>query len=138
MNLTILRNPAQQLGFTSKRDLYAHYEDTFNSVVREYIHTRQLSPVVAHQIDPDPITCSEKLTALGIEFCCDVEKATEIALAGRLDLQAAWFEMAAGHHVTRTLAHEVIMKCGRLYAARKLAPWLYFRRDKYAHRRAAA
>lgn len=122
----------------SKSELLEKYGNVFRSVTESYVHTKCLSPIVAHQIDSDdPTSRSEKLTVDAIHFAADVERSTERALSDRPELQAVWFRLVAGETVAPKLAKEVITLCGRVYTANKLEPWRYFRRNRYPERRSA-
>jgi len=120
---------------TTEKERFERYENTFTAVTESYIRTRHLEPVIAFKIDPDPTERAEKLTLDGIHFCCDVEAATEKALANRLDLQAAWFSLVAGEFVERKLSQQIITLCGRIYIARDLSPHKYFRPNKHPRKR---
>jgi hypothetical protein len=113
----------------TKRERFAHYADIVNAIIHEYVRIKNLSPIVAQTFDPHPVTTSQKLTLNVIGYKIDIENATEQALKDRLDLQAAWFGMALGERVPPELRQEVIWACGRLYAARFLQPWAYWRRS---------
>jgi hypothetical protein len=116
----------------SKRELYAHYEDVTNAVIKQYVHIKSLSPVVAQSIDPHPLLQSQKLSFDLVGYGVDIELATEQVLQDHLDLQAAWFSMALNESVSPALRKDVLWKCGRIYNARNLAPWRYWRRgSKY-------
>lgn len=136
LNSETLPNPASQKGFTSKRDMLAYFQDVFTATVDEYVRIRQLSPVIAHQLDPDPTVRSEKITYSLIDYAVDIEHATEAALKGRQELQCVWFDLAQKKPVDMRLAQEVGDRCGRFYAARKLEPWKYYRRNRYPQHRA--
>ncbi|WP_047495858.1 hypothetical protein [Terriglobus sp. TAA 43] len=118
---------AESEAFT-KRERFAHYEDITNAVIREYVRIKSLHPVIAQSFDPNPVTASQKLTLDLIGYKIDIEKATEYALKDRLDLQVTWFSLALDKPVSPELREEVIWKCGRIYGARNLAPWRYWRR----------
>lgn len=112
----------------TKQEQAIYYEKATRAVIENYVRVRQLSPIVASNPDPDPAKRSEKLTYDLINWCADVEMATEQALAGRSDLQSAWFSLGLEQPITPALEREVLQKCGRLYAARRLEPWKYWRR----------
>lgn len=112
---------------------FQHYQNVFRAVTEAYERTRRLSPVAAHQTDPT--SHSKRLLPDSVNFVVDIQHATEKALESRLDLQDAWFKIVAGEPVEAKTTREVISRCGRLYSARKLQPWKYFVRDRYAHRR---
>lgn len=112
----------------TKRERFAHYEDITNAVIREYVRIKSLHPVIAQSFDPSPVTTSQKLTLDLIGYKIDIEKATEYGLKDRLDLQSSWFLIALDKTVSPELRDEVIWKCGRIYSARNLAPWRYWRR----------
>ncbi|MBW4039203.1 MAG: hypothetical protein HIU91_10075 [Acidobacteria bacterium] len=118
----------------TRAELQAHYQNVFYAVVAEYVNLKALSPVVASIVDPDGIGKSTKLNYDAIHYIVDIEFATTKALENRLDLQAAWFCLASGEAVAPKLARETITRCGRLYAARKLAPWYYHKSNRYTHR----
>lgn len=111
----------------SRRERFARYDDIVNAVIRKYIEIKSLSPVVASCIDPETTKQSQRLSFEAIGYATDIERATERALGtDRLDLQAAWFNMALGQPVKPTLRNEVVWRCGRIYSARDLAPWSYW------------
>jgi len=136
--LRALKSLAGESGsIRSKSELFEKYERCFQAVTKSYTHIKSLAPIVACQIsNDDPTSRSEKLTIDGIHFTVDVERSTERALSDRPELQAVWFRLVAGEIVAPKLAKEVITLCGRVYAANKLEPWRYFRRNKYPERRA--
>lgn len=77
-------------------------------------------------MNPDKTKRPTKLGPLAIDFTADVEIATEAALKDRPDLQAAWLELAQEHSTNRTVAKEVIHRCGAEYTRRGLDPKEYF------------
>lgn len=119
----------------SKGELFTQYLDIFNAVTEAYVYTKSLSLVVAHRLDDDPTTRSEKLTVDGIHFAIDVQHATEEALKNEPELQSAWFAFVAGEKVEPKISQQLVWKCGRIYEARKLAPWKYFVINRYPKRR---
>ena len=123
--------------FRSRAGLQAHYANSFTATVAEYIRIRQLSPVVAHQIDPHPVVRSVRLSYDHIDYAVDIERATETALRDQPALQAVWFELALNRPANPKLAHQCIQACGRVYAGRRLEPFRYYQRDRYPKRRAA-
>ena len=118
----------------SAAEVYEQHKHLFNAVTSRYARARQSSPVVACQIDPAPVTRSNKLSTEDIHFASDVERITERALGTRLDLQAAWFSLVLGEHVPQKIAREVIAVCARAY--RPVDPRFYFASNRYAHRKA--
>jgi hypothetical protein len=100
-----------------------------------YVECKGLPELCAQQIDDSPITEIRRKTPTVIEFCADVEMATERILGGNPTLERGWFRIACGERVEPDIANEVYRRCGRTYFARELQPWLYFRRNKYPHRR---
>lgn len=122
----------------SRSELSALHADVFKAVIAAYVKTRELQPVIASRIDPDPSSRSQKLTATAIEFCIDIEHATEKALANEPVLQKAWFALALEEPVDPEIERRVIERCGRVYFARRLAPWLYWRPNRYPQARRAA
>ena len=119
----------------SRADLQAHYANSFTATVGEYVRIRQLSPVVAHQIDPNPVVRSVRLSYDHLDYVVDIERATEAALREKPELQRAWFQLALGEPVDTGLAQHCIQACGRVYAGRKLEPFRYYRRDRYPKRK---
>lgn len=116
----------------SQRDLYEYYHSIFQDVTQAYVRTKQLPLVVSHPFDhDDPNGLNERLTVDGIHFACDVERITESALKDDLEKQAAWFSLVAGEMAPSKLAKVVVLRCGRLYAARGLQPSRYFRQNRY-------
>lgn len=122
------RAAAETAARQTKYEQAAFYEKAALAVIEGYVRVRQLSPIVASNPDPDPVKRSEKLSFALIDWCVDVESATEAALLDRPDLQAAWFDIAVQRPMKAALQSEVLQKSGRVYAARKLAPWHYWRR----------
>ena len=137
--MSVLKSLAGKPGpIRSKSELYEKYERCFQAVTKSYTHIKSLAPIVACQIsNDDPTSRSEKLTIDGIHFTVDVERATERALSDRPELQPVWFRLVAGETVEPKLARQTITICGRIYAANKLEPWRYFRRNRYPQRRTA-
>lgn len=108
------------------RERALYYERTALTVIEGYARIRQLEPVVASNPDPDPIKRSEKLTYNLIDFCADVELATEKALANQPELQRVWFAIALEKPVAANLRNKVLQACGRVYVGRGLEPWKYW------------
>jgi hypothetical protein len=82
---------------------------------------------------------SQRLTVTGIEFICDVEKATNAL--GKPALLRTWARMTVGLPVDRQLENIVIQRCGEIYLKRGLAPvGRYFHQNRYRNndRRQAA
>lgn len=104
-----------------------YYEKAAREVINAYARVKRLSPVVSSNPDPDPTKRSLKLTYNLVDWCADIESATERALAGRPDLQSAWFSIGLDQPISPALESEVLQKCGRVYAARRLEPWKYWR-----------
>jgi hypothetical protein len=122
--------------FKSRRDYQDYLARVFKGVVSQYLEVLQLPPVCAIRIDPESSSRSRRLTQIDIDFKVDTERITEAALRDRKDLQSTWFRLAANDEmVDPKQAHEVIARCGRLYAARGLAPWFYYRQNKHPHPR---
>lgn len=123
--------------FRSRAERDQCYSKVFHSVVKLYVEVVQISPVSAIQIDRDAPSRSRRLTSDDIHFRVDVERATEYALRGRLELEPVWFRLAANEvGIDQKQAAAVIHLCGRLYAARGLEPRKYYRRNNYPHRKA--
>jgi hypothetical protein len=114
------------------RERALYYEKAALAVIEGYARIRQLQPIVASNPDPDPIKRSEKLTYNFIDYCADVESATEKALANQPELQRVWFDIALDKPVAANLRNKVLQTCGRVYAGRALEPWKYWRPTKRA------
>jgi hypothetical protein len=97
-------------------------------VIRGYVVLAALPAMAAGNINPEMVSRSQKWTPQSAAFKIDVENATEKALAGRPDLHDAWFGIASGETVSPELTRELVVKCGRIYAARGLSPFVYFQR----------
>jgi hypothetical protein len=69
-----------------------------------------------------------------IHFAVDVELLTE-RLLKTPEEQQTWFALALGMPTERKMANNVIQRCGNAYAARHLEPWIYYRSNRYPHRR---
>lgn len=110
-----------------ERELY--YERVALVVIEKYVEVRSLSPLVASIIDPDHAGKSTKLTFNHLDYIADIEMATERALAHLPNLQAAWFALAKGDPIAADLRTDVLQRCGRIYAARRLEPWKYWRKS---------
>jgi hypothetical protein len=136
MSSSLETAPVESTNWT-RAELYEHYELVFYAVAKEYARLRALSPVVASIVDPDGIGKSTKLTFDSVNYAVDIERATEKALESRLDLQAAWFCLALDEPVNPKLARDTITQCGRIYSARKLAPWHYHKPNKYPQKQGA-
>jgi hypothetical protein len=129
-------SPNRTSRFTSRREYQDYIARVFKGVTSQYLEVLQLPAVCAIRIDPESPSRSRKLTQGDIHFKVDVERATELVLRDRVDLQSAWFRLAANDEtVDPKQAHEVIARCGRIYVARDLAPWLYHRQSKHPHRK---
>lgn len=113
----------------TKQEQNAYYEKAAIAVIEAYARIRQLSPVVASNLDPDPVKRSEKLTYNLLDWCVDIESGTAKALVNLPELQRVWFEIAFGNPVAAGQRNEVLQRCGRIYAARGLEPWRYWRRS---------
>src|SRR5260370_31900614 len=101
----------------------------FWRVAEAYRNTRQLSPVIAINLDPAGFV-GRKLGADAIEYLCDIELASGQALNSPA-LYRQWLELVHGEEgeklapATKELN---IHRCARLYSLRGLLPHLYFRR----------
>lgn len=123
--------------FTSRRDYEDYLDRVFRSTVSQYVEVIQLPAICAIQIDRESPSRSRRWTPQDAHYKCDVEHATEIALRDRIDLQQAWFRLVAEDAtVHQKETEEVISRCGRLYAARGLSPWTYYRENRYPRRKA--
>jgi hypothetical protein len=122
------RYAAQRAAQRSHRERLAYYEKAAISTIETYTKTRTFQPLVSSNPDPYPTNRSIKLSFNLIDFCADVELATEKALAEKPELQKAWFDIALGNDVPLDLRSKVLQTCGRAYAARKIEPWKYWRR----------
>jgi hypothetical protein len=105
----------------------------FWRVVRAFNEVSLLSPIVA--INPDPLAKCTKLDVVGIHFLCDVELATRRALGHNPALLDQWQRLIHGDDVPN--ATNIIDRCSRVYHARQLLPYLYFRNQKQGRRREA-
>lgn len=103
----------------------------FKQVIEAYNEIGLLSPIVA--INPDPLAKSTKLDVYGIHFLADVELATKKALGHNTTLIEQWQRLINGETVENAAA--IMSRCGRLYKARQLAPFLYFRFIKQGRKR---
>lgn len=112
----------------TKQERALYYEKAALAIIAEYARVRQLSPIAASNMDPDPVRHSDKLTYALIEWLADVELATEAALANLPELQHAWFQLALEEPIPAAQKNEVCFRCGRVYAARHLEMWKYWRR----------
>jgi hypothetical protein len=112
----------------TKQERAAYYEKAALAVITEYLRIKSLSPIVASNPDPEPLTRSQRLTFDLVGYAVDIEHATEKALEGRPDLQSVWFSIALGEPVQAALRNEVSWRCGRIYSARRIEPWKYWRR----------
>lgn len=120
----------------TKKELEEHYRDSFRAVIEEYVKVRQYSPVVSSTFDPDGLDHSHKLTYASIDWLIDVERATEVALKDKPDLQKTWFAIAFEQPVDKGLEIETANRCGRFYVSRKLEPWRYHLKNRYPQKRA--
>lgn len=127
-------SPNRQRRFSSRAERDQYYADVFRSVVQQYVEIVQLPRISAIQRDRDSPSRSRRWTPQDAHYKIDTERATEAALRNRKDLQEVWFQLATKDATVNPMkAGEVASKCGRLYAARGLAPWSYYR--KYPHRK---
>ena len=100
----------------------------FASVLDTYYDCRTRSPLVAS--NPDPFSKRQRLDLVGIEFCADVERATQAALKSPR-LFELWMKLVWGEEeIPAQVRNAIIERCSRIYKARKLGPWLYFRKWK--------
>jgi hypothetical protein len=106
---------------------FDRYLETFRAVVRAYVETRERAPIAAFEIDPDAVSMSKRLTIDGIHHMADIEIATTKALVDEPELQRAWFALALGEPVEPKLERRVVERCGPIYTARGLAPWIYYK-----------
>jgi hypothetical protein len=127
----------QSVARQTARERAIYHEKSALAVIEAYGRIRQLSPVVSSSPDPDPIKRSEKLTYTLIDYCADVESATERALANQPELQRVWFDIALDKPAAANLRNKVLQACGRMYTARGLAPWQYWRPSRYVRRASA-
>ncbi len=120
---------------------HEHYEKSkakrtyFQQVTEAYSEFREYSPVVA--CNYDPASPSKKLTHSLIHFLADVDIATKAALETP-ELIRQWESLISGEQVAPEVAAFIIVRCARVYQARKLAPYLYFRTLKQPVARGAA
>ena len=121
-----MRNANTPAKAESAADRYSRYHDIVRAVIRTYVETKQLSPLVACEIDQDAPP-NKRLTVNAVCHLADIEIATAKALQGKPELQAAWFQLALENPVEAKLEQQVVKRCGPLYAARGLEPWFYFR-----------
>lgn len=103
---------------TQNRQRAADYEDVFYRTAQTYCLIRSYPPVAAASYDPNPNSRPHRWTPALAVFLADVEKATELSLRDNPEGQSVWFQLAAGEVVKNKIAHQVIQRCGRLYAAR--------------------
>lgn len=123
----------------TKREQALYRERTALAVIAEWVRIRSLEPVIAHCIDPDPVQRSQRLSYDLIGFACDIELATEKALANEPELQRTWLNIAQDKPVSANLRNKVLQACGRVYVGRGLEPWRYWqpcRRQASESRRA--
>ena len=106
---------------------YSRHNRVVRAVIGAYRNTRELCPIAAFEIDPDAVSRSKRLTIDGIHHMADIEIATTKALAGEPEVQKAWFALALGEPVEPKLERRVVERCGPIYTARGLAPWIYYK-----------
>ena len=123
--------------FRSRAEMLAAWSDVFKAVVVEYVRLKSLCPIVSMTWDPLVSDRSQRLSCESIDYICDIEHATESALKDRPELQKTWFQLALKQPADPTLCQQCIEATGRIYTARRLAPWQYWRRNRYPQRRAA-
>lgn len=109
----------------------------FQIVQAAYLETRERQPFGASTAYLDDGERSTRLTIGGIEFCIDIEKATETALQNDAVLLDAWERLALEEKVDSHIANDIEQRCGRMYVQRGLLPQTYFRRSKYLRQKAA-
>lgn len=109
---------------------HTHQRGYFEAVAKVYWRIVNSYPIVAMNPDEDAESKSYPLSFLATDYKVDIESATEKALRGKPDLQAAWFKIVAGNRsVPTSLATQVIEACAPIYEQRGLEPWAYFRRS---------
>jgi hypothetical protein len=118
----------------TKKEQALHYEKVALETIAAWVKIRSLAPIVSSNPDPDPVKRNEKLTYNLIDWIVDIENATLKALENQPGLQQAWFAIAMESAVNVNDRHETLQRCGRVYAHRELAPWQYWRRNRYIHR----
>jgi TfoX/Sxy family transcriptional regulator of competence genes len=128
-----LDSDRQKLTYSSnrvtKREQFASFKLYFDGVCSAYVSIRQYPALACVEVDPDATSQNRTWTPYFADFLCDVELTTELALSDDLDLQAAWFKLAAaaGAHVPPAIAQQVIARCGRAYKSKQLDPGVYLR-----------
>jgi hypothetical protein len=96
----------------------------FESVIDAYREFREYSPVIA--VNYDPASRSKKLVPGVINFLADVEIATKKVLTtGTLIRQ--WQALIDEEPLPVEVAGSIAHRCGRIYRAKGLAPYTYFR-----------
>lgn len=118
-----------------------HHERTranhryFESVIETYRQFREYSPVVA--VNYDPTAHSKKLVPAVINFLADVDLATKKVLKTD-ELLRLWQALVDEQPVLAEAAASIAHRCARIYRARGLAPYHYFRVLREPVQRSAA
>ena len=117
-----------------------HYERVtearryFDLIAQAYVEFREYAPVCACIYDP--AQRPKKLNSTIITFLCDVDLATSRVLTPELIQQ--WEALITGEEVDSQVSAFIVNRCARIYQARKLAPFIYFRSIKQPVARGAA
>jgi hypothetical protein len=107
----------------------------FQRVIAGYRATRELSPIVA--INYDPELHPHKLGPETIHFLTDIELATKKAVKTQ-ELFRQWQALVDEKPVDPAIAARITSACGAEYMKRKLTPSDYFRHIKTRPERRAA
>lgn len=107
----------------------------FESVIEAYREFREYAPVVA--CNYDPASRSKKLSHVAINFLADVDLATKKVLK-RDDLIRQWQAIVEEQPVPPEAVASIAHRCARIYRAKNLAPYQYFRVIRKPMQRSAA
>ena len=107
----------------------------FESVIEAYRQFREYSPVVA--VNYDPACRNKKLITAIIHFLADVDTATKQVLKSA-NLIEKWQALIDEQSVSAEAAAVIAHRCGRIYRAKGLAPYSYFRVIRKPVQRSAA
>jgi len=122
----------------AQRARQSAHRHIFEAVIEAYKDTRNLHPIQSCRWD-ETARQGRTLGPQAIDFLVDVERACTAALQSAPELHATFARIIAEEPTDAKLTAQVMGRCGRVFASRKLLPHDYFRtiRTGRIERRAA-